>query len=1408
MSSTDVSDASAWSEDGTDVNDGDGSDGEEAAAATDAAGTAAGAAARAPRARSAQTPPPDERELVLEALRVKRWRLQRVLAHTAAVPAAQGGGGTPDADLVAAVDALRAAAGALDAGGDPPPHPAPPPASAGGAAAAAPPPPTTDAALREAAVALADSAAATVVGAVATAAAWVTARAVEGEVPWRLADRAKRAAALVKDTVRGLARRSSDAEERPELSAAARSARTAAGRTPPACARCRSRAHTTRSAACPAKAWGGAANAHVYDRGEDPAVTDPYANRATVTTTVTVPLPVLVRALPPPGGAPPSPETAAAAAATSAAVTAEFEAVSRHHTHFDFCLRLLWLNTVHRLYAAVGAAGWAAAFPATPAGWTDYWHWAGNAVSCAGAEGGTLSTGDECGTCGQARKNKLSGPAYARLQRPVPAPPAARPRGAAPALVAATQAALADLAPALDAPCHEHLPANNDRTRWTPTVTRLAHTTAQRLERAFRGLAGKVTDGAPAAVGAPGSDGRCRVFATARWCFARAVDAPTGAAATKFEAAVPDPAVRAAVLGAIAALRARVQPSAPAASSPPATGGGRARPVAAGPPPLFPTGGAAAVARRWWAYIPFLLAVQREGVRRPFALIPGKAASLHMHGTLTKRRLHRLVNHLGLGDEKWRKAVESGGAATLAARLPGAPLGRGARTVGANLTTNGVAVAFSVSRTATPAEAEASDVAAATRRRDGARVRPRLAGSPVTQLEKQGCPVAGVKTLTLVSADPGVGTVLTAVSSGPTAAQWAPRPRVWALRLARARLVAGEALLRAALAVDAVVTGAAHLSESATATVEAAADAAAGPAPAVAPRRAPRRHVPARRQRPSAAGEAGPRSPASQRRRVSTGPAAGGGTARDGTAAAPAAAAAADSARPPGGGGSAPATAPPGAVAGADAAHRGRRRLRSVRGAARRARRAGRVDLCAAVRALLAATGRGRWRVPRHAAVRVARSCLPQCTRGMVVADTDGGRPPPEAYGVDRAGAMAADRAAAGAYAAALGGLAARVRVATHASRGYHAPPPAGAVYTLSRGRYHEAGGNGMTTRAVAAHRAAAVERIAQLGDAAGVRTPEQVTEHASICVADSEAVRVASRAWLIARRKPLYSDLWGASGTRGRRAARLNAVLQRGRFAAQVARELTGGRLRRVVNGAVVAVAIGDAATRGGASHLRRRLRHLCWTVDVPERNTSAACDGCHTRLALVYPSPAAPPRVPRGTRVCGRRRGARGRTGRPSSAHRRWWDRSAPLRYARRRAACRAEAANAAAARAAAHPRPHAGPVFRAHRKAVVWCVKVCVEPTCARGMVNRDVTAAANIGWRTWQAIRGRPCYPFRTAAHVRWPRVDWNDRTGGEEVERAAGGGPGGAGRTPADPPVAASGEGGGAAAGGGGAAPPA
>lgn len=156
-------------------------------------------------------------------------------------------------------------------------------------------------------------------------------------------------------------------------------------------------------------------------------------------------------------------------------------------------------------------------------------------------------------------------------------------------------------------------------------------------------------------------------------------------------------------------------------------------------------------------------------------------------------------------------------------------------------------------------------------------------------------------------------------------------------------------------------------------------------------------------------------------------------------------------------------------------------------------------------------------------------------------------------------------------------------------------PPPPLAPCTRCRG--------GDTTRRVAtAWRRAWWPRTARRPWSASpsratLRACGRVTEHASTCVGDLEAVRVSSRAWLVARRQPHYKDLCGAAGTRGRRAARLNAKLQRGRFAAQVARELTGGRLHRVVNWAVVCVHREYSQSRRHLTVIARARAALSWT-------------------------------------------------------------------------------------------------------------------------------------------------------------------------------------------------------------------
>ncbi|KAK1860188.1 hypothetical protein I4F81_002777 [Pyropia yezoensis] len=265
---------------------------------------------------------------------------------------------------------------------------------------------------------------------------------------------------------------------------------------------------------------------------------------------------------------------------------------------------------------------------------------------------------------------------------------------------------------------------------------------------------------------------------------------------------------------------------------------------------------------------------------------------------------------------------------------------------------------------------------------------------------------------------------------------------------------------------------------------------------------------------------------------------------------------------------------------------------RTVRGPAASLRRCAMRQLQAAAQCLVAATGNGRWRVPRHAAVNVALGCLRRAAAGWVGPRVADGRPDGAAYAASKTAAVAQDVATAGAFAAALDGLTGLSALQ---------PPP--------------------------------------------VTTPEAVAAHETVRTGDAAAVLAASRQWMESRRQPRYRAVWGDAATACQRKARVHQVIQRRRLGEAVARELTGGRLRRDVNRSAVVLVVGQAATRGGATWLRRHLRRLCWMVDADEHNSSQACDGCRHQLAIVYASAAAPPRVPRGTMICGRRRGSRGR-------------------------------------------------------------------------------------------------------------------------------------------------------------------
>lgn len=100
-------------------------------------------------------------------------------------------------------------------------------------------------------------------------------------------------------------------------------------------------------------------------------------------------------------------------------------------------------------------------------------------------------------------------------------------------------------------------------------------------------------------------------------------------------------------------------------------------------------------------------------------------------------------------------------------------------------------------------------------------------------------------------------------------------------------------------------------------------------------------------------------------------------------------------------------------------------------------------------------------------------------------------------------------------------------------------------------------------------------------------------------------------------------------------------------------------------------------------------------------------------------------------------------------------------------------------AAERAVKHP-PPAGVVFRAPNAAGVWGVKRCVEQACARRLVNRDVNAAANMGWKALRQMRQLPCHPFVRPQRVRRPVLDGGDdgEAAGATPAGRAGGGDGG------------------------------
>lgn len=140
----------------------------------------------------------------------------------------------------------------------------------------------------------------------------------------------------------------------------------------------------------------------------------------------------------------------------------------------------------------------------------------------------------------------------------------------------------------------------------------------------------------------------------------------------------------------------------------------------------------------------------------PYVLLPGTSAALHRYGTVTLAMLARIIKRVLSTDASLVADIAKFGAAAMAARVHGRPPGYLSSTVGSDLRTNNARGALNVNGQRTAAEAEASEAAAVSWRASCYRVRPRVAGSPATQLEKQGFPMQSVSALCPVPVDPSV----------------------------------------------------------------------------------------------------------------------------------------------------------------------------------------------------------------------------------------------------------------------------------------------------------------------------------------------------------------------------------------------------------------------------------------------------------------------------------------------------------------------------------------------------------------------------------------------------------------------------------------------------------------------------
>ncbi|KAK1861995.1 hypothetical protein I4F81_004571 [Pyropia yezoensis] len=452
----------------------------------------------------------------------------------------------------------------------------------------------------------------------------------------------------------------------------------------------------------------------------------------------------------------------------------------------------------------------------------------------------------------------------------------------------------------------------------------------------------------------------------------------------------------------------------------------------------------------------------------------------------------------------------------------------------------------------------------------------------LTQLERAGLPLARVRWLQMVGGDPGRSAVLSAAPGEHVATADLPaRPAVDAMRAAWSRHMGLDALNRAAVAL---LRGA-GVQDGVT---------AAATMPEGHPPRGSRKRAAA--GAPAAGAGRGRGRYKRHARRSSRE-----GSDDDAAAVAPAAAGA---------------MTPPEAKT-YQTASPGGGHGRVRRGPQASIRRARRTQLATAVRRVLRRTRLSRWTVPRHEAEKVARWLVDS----TAAAGNSASSTTPNAPLQDQVDALP------------------RRKVCRRLA------PVSGLRYSLSAAHFREAsGGNflacawkqwrarsGTEAGPVAAPVAGLVAAAGDEGGVAGHLPPVDLAAAlGTMRTSDGRKHLQATLEWAARRDTASYVQRFGAQATRHLRATRVRKAIQRGRFAASVARDLTGGLLRQVRGGGAVVVAMGTARVRGGDAGLRRHFRRLCWFVDQDEFNTSQACSECHDKMVLIYSTGNSLPKVP----------------------------------------------------------------------------------------------------------------------------------------------------------------------------------